>query len=71
MNYDTDYMPTTDEATDDLIYIATWTDAPDSGEACSYDEAEYDAYEAAVLRSLDGNWHTETDDTGVFLVRDI
>jgi hypothetical protein len=70
MNYDTDYIPTTEEATDSIIYIATWTDDTHSGEACSYDEQEYDAYEARVLRSLDGDWHTETDDTGVYLVQD-
>lgn len=70
MTYDTDYYPTTAEADDGPIYIATWDDEPENdGEAGTYDEPEYDAYERRVLAELDGEWETETDDTGVFLQR--
>ena len=70
MKYDTSYLPTTEQADETTVYIATFEDdVPNDGEAGTYDEAEYDSYEREVIMGLDGEWTTETDENGVYLKR--
>ena len=70
MTYDTDYIPTTAEALRDTLYIARWEDDESDGTAGTYDERDYDDYERRVLAALVGNWTTDHDEIGVYLVRD-
>jgi hypothetical protein len=69
MKYNTKHYPTAEQAETGRHYIARWDHREGDGAAGTYDEAEYDAYEHEVLRRLGGTWTTETDDQGVYLVR--
>ena len=71
MIYNTNYSTTTPLARSGKVYIAIFDGDEKDGTGGTYDEQEFNEYRHVVLGQLSGNWTTETDEEGVYLVEEI